>query len=117
MLLLIILHKLLFTQISTAPGPTCQHYTGTLCRHVGTIALDYIYINTSIASQPEYERFMSEELKYLNLHAVTSKCQEAMTDLLCRTNFPLCDKSSSFPTQRTVSIIIKSETQQANNVP
>ena len=99
----------MFTQIFTAPGPTCQRYTGTLCRHVGTIALDYIYINTSIASQAEYEKLMSEELRYLNDTAETAKCKEAMTDLLCRMNFPLCDKSGSFPAQRPVSIIVKSE--------
>lgn len=100
-------YNFIFTNffIPTAPGPTCQRYTGKLCRHVGTIALDYIYINTSIASQAEYEEFINKEFQYLNSSAETPQCREAMTDLLCRTNFPLCDKSSSSPEQRPVSVI------------
>lgn len=37
------------------PGPTCQRYTGSLCRTNGSIGISYIYVNTSIATQDEYE--------------------------------------------------------------
>ena len=91
-------HLLFLLSFPTAPGPTCQRYNGTVCRHVGTIAIDYIYINTSIASQAAYEKSFETELEYLyrNTHQ-SPQCREAMTDLLCRVNFPLCDKSSSSP--------------------
>lgn len=36
-------------------GPTCERYTGSLCRTNGSIGMSYIYIDTSIATQSEYE--------------------------------------------------------------
>ena len=93
-------HIWLFSIIHTAPGPTCQRYTGALCRHVGTIAMDYVYINTSIANQDVYEFYLRSELRYLDQFP---RCRKAMTDLLCRMNFPLCDYSSHTPKPRPVS--------------
>lgn len=41
-------------------GPTCERYTGSLCRTNGSIGMDYIYIDTRIATQSEYENDLTK---------------------------------------------------------
>ena len=36
-------------------GPTCERYTGSLCRTTGSIGMDYIFFNTSLGNQNDYE--------------------------------------------------------------
>ena len=44
-----------FPYFSPEAGPTCQRYTGSLCRTVGSIGMDYVYVDTSVASMEQYE--------------------------------------------------------------
>ena len=39
----------------SAPGPVCELYNGSKCHGYGSIGMDYIFINTSLGKQADYE--------------------------------------------------------------
>ena len=87
----------------TAPGPECEFYTGDICYGQGPVGLDHVYINTSIATQTEYEERMNEF--YNTIANFDSKCRDAFMEYMCISTFSSCDLSHPQPRPHQVKAL------------
>lgn len=78
-----------------AAGPTCVSHSESVCRRVGTIGMDWIYINTSKTSQERLDSGMENGLELIASYSPA--CATILEEYLCVSNYPSCDLSSATP--------------------
>ena len=92
------------SSLPSAAGPTCQLYSGSLCYGYGSIGMDQIYINTSVATQDAYEAEMNEFRTTIG--NFSPQCQEVFLEFMCVATFPSCDLSHVEPRPHKVCFVL-----------
>ena len=92
------------SSLPSAAGPTCQLYSGSLCYGYGSIGMDQIYINTSVATQDAYEAEMNEFRTTIG--NFSPQCQEVFLEFMCITTFSSCDLSHVEPRPHKVCFVL-----------
>lgn len=81
-----------------APGPTCVPHSENVCRTVGTIGMDWVYIDTSRNNPERLLSSMANVVRHINTSGEYSPaCAAILEEYVCVSNFPSCDLSHTSP--------------------
>lgn len=88
---------MLYSDSNAVHGPQCEFYNSTgICRLYGSIGYDYIYTDTSIATEQVYEEEIGKEMDFVRTQD-DQECADLILDMLCHHYFPACDLSQPRP--------------------
>ena len=88
-------HAFVSVVVFAAPGPTCIPHEHDVCRTVGTIGMDWIYVDTATT---DLESRVPDVNTLLGLAADFSEdCRDMFVEYICVSNFPSCDTSHVSP--------------------
>ena len=78
-------------------GPQCEFYNSSgICRLYGSIGYDYIYTDTAVKTEEEYEEEIGRVKDFVETHG-DQECADLILDMLCHYYFPACDFSQPRP--------------------
>ena len=77
-------------------GPQCEFYNSSgICRLYGSIGYDYIYTDTAVKTEKQYEDEIERVKDFVKNH--DQECADLILDMLCHYYFPACDFSQPHP--------------------
>ena len=81
---------------NAATGPQCEFYNPNgICRLYGSIGYDYIYTDTTVKTEEQYEDEIGKVKEFVEKH--DQECADLILDMLCHYYFPACDFSQPRP--------------------
>ena len=81
---------------NAAPGPQCEFYNPNgICRLYGSIGYDYIYTDTAVKTEEQYEGDIGRVKRFFEDR--DPECASLILDMLCHYYFPACDFSQPHP--------------------